>query len=97
MYKVLLSWLKLFTLFDYSPLYTLLLVSFDLYDLNRDNKIDRNELQIMLKAALMENQIQLTDAQIDHICSTTLQQSDSNGNGSIEYGSITMYIFINIA
>lgn len=59
--------------------------SFDLYDLNKDNKIDHHELQVMLKAALQENGILLTNEQIEHICASTLKASDIDGNGFIEF------------
>jgi hypothetical protein len=47
--------------------------------------IDRSELKTMLRGALQQHHLQLTDEQIDQVCTNTLQQTDTNSNGFIEF------------
>ena len=49
----------------------------------------------MLKAALNENKITITDEQIEHICTKTLKESDLDGNGFIEFAEYSELVHKN--
>ena len=59
--------------------------SFSLYDLNDDGAIDINELRTLLAAAVRENVLDVTEAEVRQICDHTLGAVDRNGNGEVEY------------
>lgn len=59
--------------------------SFRIYDIDGDGNIDRNELHQLLKAALSENMLDLTDEQIGTLVDDTFAQVDSNGDGRISF------------
>eukprot|EP00033_Pygsuia_biforma_P000206 GCRY01000258.1.p1 GENE.GCRY01000258.1~~GCRY01000258.1.p1 ORF type:complete len:235 (+),score=15.79 GCRY01000258.1:333-1037(+) len=63
-----------------------LLFSFQIYDSDRDGNIDREELAVMLKAALDENvDMELTDSEMDELIDLTFQKADLDGDGRISY------------
>ena len=59
--------------------------SFSLYDLNDDGAIDIGELRTLLAAAVRENVLDVTEAEVRQICDHTLRAVDGNGNGRVEY------------
>ena len=62
-----------------------ILFSFRLYDLNDDGSIDLHELRALLAAAVRENVLSLTEAQVQAFCDHTLRDVDRDGNGMVEY------------
>ena len=59
--------------------------SFSLYDVNSDGSIDINELRSLLAAAVRENVLDLSEAEVQSVCDHTLQHVDRDGNGMVEY------------
>ena len=59
--------------------------SFSLYDLNDDGAIDINELRTLLAAAVRENVLDVSEAEVRQICDHTLRSVDRDGNGKVEY------------
>eukprot|EP01006_Ploeotia_vitrea_P055594 TRINITY_DN68013_c8_g3_i1.p1 TRINITY_DN68013_c8_g3~~TRINITY_DN68013_c8_g3_i1.p1 ORF type:complete len:358 (-),score=167.20 TRINITY_DN68013_c8_g3_i1:851-1924(-) len=60
---------------------------FELYDLNKDGFVDKDEVKLLLVDALAScrSDLRLTDQQIEQICDSTVQQIDLDGNGLIDY------------
>ncbi len=59
--------------------------SFSLFDINNDGSIDVNELRQLLEAAVRENGLNLTDAEVQELCQHSLSHVDRDGNGTVEY------------
>jgi serine/threonine-protein phosphatase 2B regulatory subunit len=59
--------------------------SFALYDQNSDGVIEKAELQSLLIAAVRENVVSLTPAQVEEIVSHTLANVDRDKNGTVDY------------
>ena len=59
-------------------------VAFDVYDLNGDERIDKSELRKLLDAALTENSVPLSEAQVTELVETTFAQADTNKDGFID-------------
>ena len=71
-------------------------VAFNLYDLNRDGKIDHSELKSMVYATFEASPTTtLTEAQVDILCQQTLQATDANGNGVIELDEFSSLVYQN--
>lgn len=66
--------------------------AFDIYDLNGDGKIDKPELRKLLHAALTENSVPLSDAQITELVDTTFVQADANRDGFIDRKEFTAMV-----
>lgn len=58
--------------------------AFDVYDLNGDERIDKSELRKLLDAALTENSVPLSEAQVTELVETTFAQADTNKDGFID-------------
>ena len=59
--------------------------SFSLYDLNDDGSIDLHELRALLAAAVRENVLGMSEAQVQAFCDHTLRDVDRDGNGMVEF------------
>eukprot|EP00462_Mataza_sp_D1_P011678 CAMPEP_0175150160 /NCGR_PEP_ID=MMETSP0087-20121206/17694_1 /TAXON_ID=136419 /ORGANISM="Unknown Unknown, Strain D1" /LENGTH=399 /DNA_ID=CAMNT_0016436031 /DNA_START=100 /DNA_END=1297 /DNA_ORIENTATION=+ len=61
--------------------------SFSLFDLNGDGSIDKEELRSLLVCALKQMCIggEVSQDHIVEICNVTLQDTDKDGNGTVEY------------
>lgn len=58
-------------------------VSFNMYDIDRDGYIDKAELYQMLKASLMERHLDLPESQMRALVERTFTEADGNGDGRI--------------
>jgi len=67
-------------------------VAFDIYDLNGDGKIDKSELRKLLTAALSENNVPLSSAQVDELVDSTFEQADINRDGFIDRPEFTAMV-----
>jgi len=59
--------------------------SFNVYDVDGDGNISRNELHMMLKASLFENHMDLSEDQMVALVDATFAEADLNGDGLISY------------
>lgn len=66
--------------------------AFDIYDLNADGKIDKSELNKLLAAALSENNVPLSGAQVDALVDATFAQADTNRDGYIDRKEFTAMV-----
>ncbi|KTF73369.1 hypothetical protein cypCar_00047861 [Cyprinus carpio] len=63
-----------------------LLFAFRLYDLDRDDKISRDELLQVLRMMVGVN---ISDEQLGSIADRTIQEADTNGDMSISFSEFT--------
>uniref|UniRef100_A0A8C6RD67 Calcineurin-like EF hand protein 2 n=1 Tax=Nannospalax galili TaxID=1026970 RepID=A0A8C6RD67_NANGA len=61
-------------------------VAFQLYDLDRDGKISRNE---MLQVLRLMVGVQVTDEQLESITDRTVQEADEDGDGAVSFLEFT--------
>ncbi|XP_052618519.1 calcineurin B homologous protein 2 isoform X2 [Peromyscus californicus insignis] len=60
--------------------------AFQLYDLDRDGKISRNE---MLQVLRLMVGVQVTDEQLESITDRTVQEADEDGDGAVSFMEFT--------
>eukprot|EP01083_Nonionella_stella_P090039 251542_1 len=66
--------------------------SFDLYDLNKDGKIDESELLSLVEAAFSDSGASVPKETIEMICRATLSETDVDNNGTIEHNEYEFLI-----
>mmetsp|Transcript_18253 Transcript_18253/g.29991 ORF Transcript_18253/g.29991 Transcript_18253/m.29991 type:complete len:197 (-) Transcript_18253:271-861(-) len=59
--------------------------SFKIYDFDGDGQISREELTKMLEASLVENNMNLTQQQVDSLVDATFREADKDGDGRIDF------------
>lgn len=59
--------------------------SFDIYDIDGDGSIDKDELFKILKASLFDNGLNLTEAQMRAAVDATFAEADTDNNGKISF------------
>uniref|UniRef100_A0A3P9C5L4 Calcineurin-like EF-hand protein 1 n=1 Tax=Maylandia zebra TaxID=106582 RepID=A0A3P9C5L4_9CICH len=66
-----------------------LLFAFRLYDLDRDDKISRDELLQVLRMMVGVN---ISDEKLGSIADRTIQEADTNGDGYISFNEFIMVL-----
>eukprot|EP00163_Fabomonas_tropica_P030204 TRINITY_DN6738_c0_g1_i2.p1 TRINITY_DN6738_c0_g1~~TRINITY_DN6738_c0_g1_i2.p1 ORF type:complete len:194 (-),score=46.86 TRINITY_DN6738_c0_g1_i2:230-811(-) len=59
--------------------------SFNVYDLDGDGRIDKDEMTQIIKATLVQTPLQLSESQIQSLIDSTFAEADSDGDGRISF------------
>ncbi|KAJ6232788.1 calcineurin b [Anaeramoeba flamelloides] len=67
-------------------------LTFQVYDIDGDGGIDKNELELILKACLKENfRIKLSQKELEQIIDQTFLEIDTDNNGKIDFEEYAEY------
>ncbi|KAJ3432341.1 calcineurin b [Anaeramoeba flamelloides] len=67
-------------------------LTFQVYDIDGDGGIDKNELELILKACLKENfRIKLSQKELEQIVEQTFMEIDTDNNGKIDFEEYAKY------